>query len=142
VPVEILEKTPGAQDYNLLRTLVGWHVCDPGTVERSLPGSWYFLCAEVDGKTVGMARIVGDGGIIFYIQDVIVHPDYQRQGIGTKLMDRIMDRIREKAVQNTVVGLMASKGREPFYKRYGFTVRPNDFLGSGMTLLWKNSQLL
>jgi len=139
MPVEIRETVPSVEDYNRLRTLVGWHVCDAATVEESLPGSRYFLCAVDGGRTVGMARIVGDGGLIFYIQDVIVHPDYQRQGIGTMLMDRIMTHIRGKAVQNTVIGLMASKGRESFYERYGFTVRPNDFLGSGMTMLWKGS---
>lgn len=137
MPVEIVEKLPSVEDYNHLRTLVGWHVCDHVTVERSLPGSLYFLCAVDNAKTVGMARIVGDGGLIFYIQDVIVHPEFQRTGVGTKLMDRIMAYIRGKAVQNTVIGLMASHGREPFYERYGFTVRPNDFLGSGMTMLWK-----
>jgi GNAT superfamily N-acetyltransferase len=140
MPVEIVEQIPSAEDYNRLRTLVGWHVCDPGTVEKSLPESQYFLCAVDRGRTVGMARIVGDGALIFYIQDVIVRPDYQRQGIGTRLMDRIMAHIRGKAVQNTVVGLMATRGREPFYERYGFTVRPNDFLGSGMTMLWEKSR--
>lgn len=45
MPVEIVERVPEVEDYNRLRTLVGWHVCDPLTVERSLPASWCFLCA-------------------------------------------------------------------------------------------------
>ena len=84
-----------------------------------------------------MARIIGDDGLAFYIQDVIIKPEYQRQGIGTALMNKIMEYIRTHARDNTVIGLMAAKGKEPFYERYGFTIRPNENLGSGMTMFWK-----
>jgi hypothetical protein len=39
--------------------------------------------------------------------------------------------------ENTMTGLMAAKGKEPFYIPFGFTVRPSDEFGSGMTLFWK-----
>lgn len=38
-------------------------------------------------ELLGMARVIGDGGLFYYIQDVIFIPEYQRQGIGTQLMD-------------------------------------------------------
>jgi GNAT superfamily N-acetyltransferase len=82
--------------------------------------------------------VIGDGGMVYYVQDVIVIPDYQRRGIGTQLMDRVMRYIRAHASHNTVVGLMAAKGKEAFYTRYGFTVRPTDQLGPGMTMFWKS----
>jgi GNAT superfamily N-acetyltransferase len=68
---------------------------------------------------------------------VIIKPKYQRQGIGTELMNKIMEYIHLHASDNAVIGLMAAKGKEPFYKRYGFTIRPDDNLGSGMTIFWK-----
>jgi hypothetical protein len=55
-------------------------------------------------------------------------------------MNKIMEYIRLHASENTVIGLMAAKGKEPFYERYGFTVRPNDKLGSGMTMFWKTEK--
>jgi GNAT superfamily N-acetyltransferase len=84
-----------------------------------------------------MSRIVGDGGMVFYIQDVIVIPEYQQQGIGARMMEKIMNYIRAYASINSVIGLMAAKGVEPFYEKFGFVARPNDRYGSGMTIFWK-----
>jgi GNAT superfamily N-acetyltransferase len=134
---EIIEKLPTAQEYRQMRSLVGWGLHDIAVIERALPNSLYGVCAYSDGTLVGMARVIGDGGLTYYIQDVIVHPDFQRQGIGTLIMDRVMDYISTHASQNSVVGLMAAAGKEPFYEKYGFNRRPNEHMGSGMTIFWK-----
>jgi GNAT superfamily N-acetyltransferase len=94
----------------------------------------------MDGEIIGMARIIGDGGLAYYIQDVILKPDYQLQGIGTQLMNKIMEYIRVHANNNSVIGLLAAKDKEPFYTRYGFTVRPDYKTGSGMTMFWKKDE--
>jgi GNAT superfamily N-acetyltransferase len=135
--VTIVEKTPSAEEYNRLRSLVGWGTYLNGVIETSLPRSLYCICAVRDGELIGMARVIGDGGLLFYIQDVIVIPDCQRLGIGTLLMDWVMTFIRANASHNTIVGLMSAKGKEPFYEKYGFTNRPTETLGSGMTIFWK-----
>ncbi len=132
----IVEQLPSAAQYNQLRQAVGWGVYEEDVIERSLPNTLYSLCAFVDGQLVGMARIIGDGGMVYYIQDVIVLPTYQGQGIGVQMMDRVMDYIRAHASHNTIIGLMAACGKEPFYEKYGFTRRPTDHLGAGMTMFW------
>jgi len=38
-----------------------------------------------------MARVIGDSGLYFYIQDVIVLPQYQKMGIGILMMERVMN---------------------------------------------------
>ncbi len=53
------------------------------------------------------------------------------------MMDRVMEYIRAHAHQNMIVGLMSAKGKEAFYEKYGFTVRPTEGLGAGMTMFWK-----
>jgi GNAT superfamily N-acetyltransferase len=75
--------------------------------------------------------------MVFYIQDVIVDPNRQRQGIGTQLMDGIMSYVKNHASNNTIVGLMSTKGKEAFYEKYGFASRPNERLGAGMTIFWE-----
>jgi ribosomal protein S18 acetylase RimI-like enzyme len=135
-PCTIVEKLPTAAEYNRLRSQVGWKTYQEDVIEKALPNTLYGVCAYRDGELVGMARILGDGGMVYYIQDVIVLPDYQRQGIGTQMMDAIMAYIQAHASQNTIVGLMSAKGKEAFYERYGFTNRPTDLLGSGMTIFW------
>jgi ribosomal protein S18 acetylase RimI-like enzyme len=135
----IVEKLPTAQEYNWLRNLVGWRTYQEDVIEKALPNTLYCVCACCGEQLVGMARIIGDGGMVYYIQDVIVIPDYQRQGIGTQMMDAIMGYIRTHASQNTIVGLMSAKGKEAFYEKYGFTIRPTDKLGAGMTIFWNKA---
>ena len=138
---EIIVRMPSAQEYNRLRQTVGWRTHALEVVEKGLSGSLYGVCAFVDSEIVGMARIIGDGGLVFYIQDVVVKPEFQGQGIGTALMDHIMQYIRLHASQHSVVGLMSAVGKEQFYECYGFTRRPTETLGCGMTIFWPGSQL-
>ena len=133
----ILEKLPTAAEYNWLRSLVGWKTYQESVIEKALPNTLYCVCAYDEGKLVGMARILGDGGMVYYIQDVIVIPDCQRQGIGTQMMDKVMEYIRLHASQNTIVGLMSAVGKEAFYEKYGFTIRPTEKFGAGMTMFWQ-----
>jgi GNAT superfamily N-acetyltransferase len=137
--IDIVEKVPTPDEYNRLRGMVGWGVYEREVAERALPNSLYCVCALTEAMVVGMARVVGDGGLVYYVQDVIVLPDFQRQGIGTAMMNRIMGYVQSHASENSIVGLMAAKGRETFYERYGFVKRPNEKLGCGMTIFWSRT---
>jgi GNAT superfamily N-acetyltransferase len=136
VEFDILEALPSPEEYADLVKAVGWGAREQDVVEEALPNSLYGVCARVGSAIVGMARIVGDGGLVYYVQDVVVRPEYQGQGIGTAMMDKIMSYIQAHASENSVIGLMAAKGRENFYQQYGFVQRPNDRLGCGMTIFW------
>lgn len=136
IEYEIVEKLPSAEEYNRLRQSVGWGIFEYSVIEKALPNSLYCLCAFVNSEIVGMVRLIGDAGINFYIQDMIIKPDYQRKGIGTELMNKIMEYIHAHASLNSIIGLMSAKGKEPFYERYGFIIRPYDRFGSGMTMFW------
>jgi GNAT superfamily N-acetyltransferase len=137
--IVLAEEYPTPEEYIELRKMVGWSIPDRPAIAPSLRNSHYCVCARAQGKIVGMARIVGDGGMVYYIQDVIVEPSRQGQGIGKRLMDRVMEYIRRHAVAHTIVGLMAASGKEEFYERYGFTRRPNGKFGAGMTIFWDPS---
>ncbi len=134
MPCEIVERLPSPQEYNALRAAIGWRVYDLDDVAAGLPRSLYCLCAIRDGELVGMARVVGDGRLVCYIQDVCVRPEYQRQGIGTQLMDGIMAYLQQHAAHNTIIGLLSAAGKEAFYEKYGFRRRPNERQGCGMQL--------
>ena len=94
----------------------------------------YAVCVMHDGVIVGCGRVVGDAGIYLYIQDVIVLPPHQRQGLGRRIMDAIMGYVARQARTNTFVGLMAAEGVAPFYVSYGFTERPPK--RPGMFQMW------
>jgi len=127
------EKSPSGSEWVALRLSVGFGSYDEYQAERGLRNSLFCLSARDEkGGFVGMARIVGDGIICFYVQDVLVRPDFQGNGLGYALMTRVIAYIDACMVKNAVVGLMAAKGKEGFYEKFGFVCRPNDNKGCGM----------
>lgn len=101
-------------------------------VKASLKGTLFFVCIYDTESLIGMGRVVGDGAMYFYIQDVIVAPEYQGQGIGDRLMREIEAYLSEKARPGSTIGLLAAKGKEAFYSRYQYLERPSDSMGNGM----------
>ena len=69
-----------------------------------------------------------------YIADVIVHPEFQGNGLGRAVMEQIMAQIRAwlKPGYKVMVSLMSAKGKEPFYNKFGFINRPDERFGCGM----------
>jgi len=133
------EGVPSPDDYNRLRRDAGWPEMGSMVSACSLTHSCFSVCAYDGSDLVGMGRVVGDLGLCFYIQDVIVVGTHQGKGLGDAIMFRLMKYISEHATENTYVGLMSAVGKESFYHRYGFTTRPTETLGAGMTLLWNPS---
>ena len=130
------EEIPAQQKYNELRELVGWGPLDDAIVERSLPKSVYAVTAKCDGEVIAFARVVGDGGLCFHIQEIIVHPDHQKKGIAKKFMQYIFDYLKKNAAKRSYISVFVGKGLEDFYKEYGFWERPTKVMGSGMMQFW------
>jgi predicted N-acetyltransferase YhbS len=135
---EIIKRKPSADELIYLRKSIGWGIPDKKFLQIGLNNSLYAVCAACDKKVIGTARVVGDGTTVFYIQDVIVTPEFQRKGIGISMMKEIMGYIGRNACQGAVVGLMSAKGKEEFYERFGFRKRPDKNFGAGMMQLWEN----
>lgn len=129
---DIIERLPTVQEFNTLRMSVGWPKVNEITVKAALNASIYSVCAVADNKTVGIARVIGDGYMYFYIQDFIVQNESQGKGIGTAILKRIMEFLKQYAPEGSFIGLMSAKGIEGFYLQYGFIERPNDIYGAGM----------
>ncbi|MBN1304999.1 MAG: GNAT family N-acetyltransferase [Anaerolineales bacterium] len=108
-------------------------------VEKALLHSLYAVLARYNRETIGFARVVGDGGLCFYIQEIIVHPDHQRKGIASTFMQYILASLEERAIPRSYIGVFAGKGLKDFYRGYGFWERPSGVMGSGMMQFWKDS---
>lgn len=132
----IYEDKLTVQEFVHLTEVVGWGCPNLKQIEIALKNTIYSISVEIDGKIIGMGRIIGDGARIFYIQDVVIHPNYQGMRIGTKIMEYLIAYIEKVSIRdcNIMVGIMSAKGKESFYERFGFQKRPNEFQGNGMIL--------
>lgn len=132
----IYENKLSAKDFCDLQESVGFGRPNQKQIEIGLKNSIYTLSVEVDNKIVGMGRLVGDNARIFYLQDIFINPDYQRKGIGSAIVKKLLEYINNLELRDCtiMVGLMAAKGKEDFYKKFDFEMRPNDCHGSGMMI--------
>jgi GNAT superfamily N-acetyltransferase len=133
--VEIIDGTPSPEEYASFRAHVRWPAVDPSQLAGALQASLASVLArDVDGTLVGMGRVVGDGGVYLYLQDVIVLERWRNNGIGTRITEALLDHVRELGGPGTFVGLMAAVGAGPFYERFGFQARGEDRPGMWLTL--------
>ncbi len=129
--------TLSAGDYLLLRRAVGFREMPRRQAETGLRNTPYLVAAVDAGRTVGMARILWDGGYTVLLADVVVHPDYQGKRIGSEMVGRILDYLRSQMEpgDKIMISLEAAQGKEPFYRKLGFEERPSASQGAGMTQL-------
>lgn len=134
--IEYINKIPTVEEYNYLNEKVGWGKRNEDIVKEALGNTLSAICAYNDNELIGSARIIGDKTIFLYIQDVMVIPEYQNKKVGTNIMNRILEIIKEyrEINPNIRVYLGASKGKENFYKKFGFITRDEANLGKGMIL--------
>ena len=73
---------------------VGWtaYTDRPDVLRKGFENSLLCLAAYEGDRMIGLVRAVGDGQTVVLIQDILVHPAYQRQGVGTRLMDALLKR--------------------------------------------------
>jgi GNAT superfamily N-acetyltransferase len=107
-----------AADYLRLRQAVGWRSAElvDAAVQSALDRTWNVVARE-GGAVVGVGRLLEDGAFYATIWDVIVVPEAQRRGIGTAILERLL----EEASARSIVALVASPAGKPLYERYGFT---------------------
>ena len=100
---------------------VGWtgYSSHPEMLEKALEHSLLVLAAVYGDRLVGLLRAVGDGYSIIFIQDILVLPAYQRQGIGRNLLEQAISHF-PGIYQLHLLTDNAEKTRS-FYEALGFT---------------------
>ena len=113
---------------------VGWEPPCLEQVKTALQNTMATFTVYDNDMAVGMVRLIGDGGMSFYIKDFAVIPSYQSKGVGTLLVESIEKYIREVKNPDWAVSLelISSKDAVAFYKKKGFEERPCEWDGPGM----------
>lgn len=81
-----------------------------------------------------MGRVIGDRGCNFEIVDIAVHPDFQREGLGSQIMESMMNYLRENAPPSAYVCLIADEGAPALYRRFGFEFTAPESVGMAVKL--------
>ena len=99
---------------------VGWtaYADAPSVLEAALRGSSRVVTARRKGTLVGLARVISDGATICYLQDVLVHPDARRIGIGRDLVEAVLRPYAH--VRQKVLLTDDGPGQRGFYESLGF----------------------
>lgn len=134
--LKYIEKFPTPAEYNMLTKAVGWGTREESIIEEALKNTLYSLCVFDEDKLIGYGRLLGDKTIFLYIHSIMVLPGYQGKNIGTGIMNKLLQQIEEYKKVNLDIRtyLGAAKGKEPFYEKFGFEIRPNGDVGAGMIL--------
>lgn len=113
---------------------VGWEPPCIGQVRTALENTMATFTCYDGNCPVGMVRVIGDGGMSFYIKDFAVLPSYQGKGAGKCLMEALERYVKECKPSDWAVSLeLISSGEAvDFYKKYGFEERPCEWDGPGM----------
>jgi predicted N-acetyltransferase YhbS len=93
------------------------HARDPSRLRTAIAASSYKVVAIEGGRVVGFARAMSDEAFAVYIADILVAPERQRQGIGRRLTQTILDHYPMHTFHHQV--LVAERGAEGFYRRLG-----------------------
>lgn len=134
-PYEMIERPPTVLEHKILWEAVGWGCVDIEMTERSIANSVYSVVVVTsDENVIGMGRIVGDGALYYYIQDVAVAPEHQNMGIGKQIIDKLLKYIHDHCSGAAFVGLFASQGKDKFYEQFGFKDHSPRMTGMFMVL--------
>lgn len=100
---------------------VGWsnYTRQPEMLRQAYAHSLFILAAYENETLVGIIRLVGDGASILYVQDLLVHPDFQRRGIGGELLRRALAQFPQ--VYQTVLLTDDTPKSRAFYQAMGLT---------------------
>lgn len=137
--LQYIEKNPTPKEFN--------HICEKTdnvtreerVIEEAFSNTLYCISVYDGDNIVGYGRLIGDKTMVIYLQSIMVIPEYQNKGIGTEIINRLVDKVKEYKLKSPELRcyLFSCKGKETLYKKFGFIPRPNDEYGAGMMYKWK-----
>lgn len=137
--VEIVERLPTPEEYRRLLRAVGWANTDrPDRARAALAGAQFGVVAVEGGHAVGAGMVVGDGATFAYLKDIMVDPEWQGRGIGTRIVDALVAILRRPGADGMLVTLFTGQHLAEFYEKFGF-VGPEKLYGMSLGLERRSS---
>ena len=102
-----------------VRNSVGWNG-RTDCHEKALQNSYFYICCFNDKELIGFLDVVSNGITDSYIQDVVVKPKYQGQGIATHMMEMAIQKLKDDKIH--YISVMFDEKLTEFYKKFGFQI--------------------
>ncbi|WP_434054491.1 MAG: GNAT family N-acetyltransferase [Roseibium sp.] len=118
--ISVIAKTPNPDTYLNLRAAGGLSSYEREAAEIGLKNGLFSVMLFDAEKPVGMGRLVGDRGLFVQVTDIVVHPDYQGQGLGQKIMAALVKHIETELPPSIYVSLIADVPANRLYEKFGF----------------------
>ncbi|MCD8786413.1 GNAT family N-acetyltransferase [Staphylococcus gallinarum] len=123
-------KVPTEKELKELYHSVGWfnYLTDEFTLTKLLNQSSFFITVKDNEQLIGLIRVITDDISIVYIQDLIVLPAYQRHGIGSELLNQVLNSFQH--IRQIVLLTDNEQTKRKFYEKSElFDVSQNNCLG-------------
>lgn len=128
-------RTPDKKAFLKLYETTGWNVkfgFSEEDLSKAIRNSYFLVCAYKESQLIGFGRIISDGVYQTFIADMIVHPEFQHSGIGSRILIDLLEKCRADGMK--WVQLTSAKGKAGFYEKFGFAERPADAPGMQLYL--------
>ncbi|MEE3496500.1 MAG: GNAT family N-acetyltransferase [Butyrivibrio sp.] len=125
--IKLIDNILKAEDFVRLRIETGFAEVPLEHARRALENGLLNVSAYYQGELIGIGRLVGDGAMYWYLQEIIVLPEYQKKGVGTQIVNHLIGYAKEKSktCKFTTIGGVSAKGKEGFYQKLGFEIISN-----------------
>jgi N-acetylglutamate synthase-like GNAT family acetyltransferase len=100
---------------NALYAAVGWPTRPLAVVAGSMAGSTAYVTVRDGDRLVGTGRLLSDGHVLGYINSMVIHPDYQGRGIGSRILEMLTEQARGLEML-----FLYTDSADAFYQRHGF----------------------
>lgn len=118
---ELRNEIPTVKDYIEIRLQAGLSRKSVEAATIGLRNSIFGVVVYFNDLPIGIGRVIGDGGCFFEITDMAVLPEHQHKGVGSLIMNSLVNWLKENAPVTAYVSLMADHGTPEFYAKFGFT---------------------
>jgi len=124
------ETLPDIKEYWDLFQTTGWNQEYNFSIQdlaNAIQNSWYSMSIYDSDKLIGFGRVIADGVHHALIVDLIIHPDYQSKGLGSRLLDKLVSKCKKNKIRD--IQLFSAKDKYAFYEKFGFEKRPDNAPG-------------
>ena len=108
------------EEYLELRKMVGWRIFPLEEAKNCVENAYMVLCVRDNERAVGVVRLSWDGGYVAFLSDVIVAPEYQGQGAGSRFLQMIEEDTKKRGLSGIFLQTDNDKPAYGFYQRRNF----------------------